>query len=111
MTRIIRISLISALLAASVAAVPASANPGPTQQRGYVQAPQAMPYYMPEPRRDNRWAQRKISYAEAKAIAMRRYPGAAYVDIALRGNIYYVRLESNGRVFDVRVDAVTGRIR
>ena len=59
-----------------------------------------------------RYAQNKISYAQAKAIAMRRHPGAKYVGMQLNGNTYSVRLQtSGGRVIDVSVDAVTGRVR
>ena len=57
------------------------------------------------------WAERKISYSEAKAIARARFPGAKVVDIALRGNVYRVRLERDGRVKDVFIDATTGRVR
>ncbi len=58
------------------------------------------------------YAQNKISYAQAKSIAERRVPGAKVVDISLNGNTYRVRMERrDGRVVDVYIDAVTGRVR
>ena len=69
--------------------------------------------YMPQERNTMpQWAQRKISASEAKSIAMRRVPGAEVVDIDLQGNTYKVRLiRRDGRVVDVFIDAVTGRVR
>ena len=59
-----------------------------------------------------KWAQRRISASDAKAIARRRVPGAEVVDISLKGNIWRVRLiRKDGRVVDVSVDATTGRVR
>lgn len=55
-------------------------------------------------------AQRMISASEAKAIARRRVPGAKYVDMSRNGKIYKVRLQKDGRVIDVLIDATTGRV-
>ena len=57
-----------------------------------------------------RVADKRISTSEAKAIAKRRHPKAKVVDVALRGNVYRVRMIYNdGRVVDVFVDAATGK--
>ncbi|MFW5661913.1 MAG: PepSY domain-containing protein [Oceanicaulis sp.] len=54
-----------------------------------------------------------ISTREAIAAALRAYPGAEALDARLIDGgrpFYLVRLMQQGRRFDVRVDAVTGRI-
>ncbi len=73
----------------------------------------AVTYQSPASAAQNqRYAQARISYAQAKSIAERRVPGAKVVDISLNGNTYRVRMERrDGRVVDVYVDAVTGRVR
>lgn len=59
-----------------------------------------------------KWAQRRISASDAKAIARRRVPGAEVVDISLQGDTWRVRLiRKDGRVVDVSIDATTGRVR
>ena len=69
--------------------------------------------YMPEERqRLPQWAQQQISYSQAKSIAMRRYPGAQYIDTYLNGNTYTViLLLPNTKKIKVKIDAVSGRIR
>ena len=53
-----------------------------------------------------RTSQRRISASQAKSIALRRHPGAQFINISLRGNTYRVRLKlNNGRIIDVSVDA------
>ena len=61
------------------------------------------------------YAQKKakgnVSYAQAKSIARRQIKGSQVVDIALNGQTYRVRLQTqDGRVVDVYVDAATGRV-
>lgn len=47
-----------------------------------------------------------VSPSQAKSIALRRNPGARFIDVQLRGNQYRVRLQlKNGRIKDVYVDA------
>lgn len=118
MLKIKHIALSAALLAAS-AALPQIASAQQTsphtvyrtqpvviQTYGQVQQP------MPRRAQPRRFAQAKISYAQAKAIALRRHPGASYVNMQLRGNTYHVRLRGRGgQIIDVSVDAVTGRAR
>ncbi len=49
---------------------------------------------------------RRMSASQAKSIAMRRYPGARFINVQLRGNRYIVRLQlKNGKIVDVSVDA------
>lgn len=58
-----------------------------------------------------RYAQKKVSYSEAKSIARRKVRDARVVDVWLNGNRYTVRMQKkNGRVVDVYVDAITGRV-
>lgn len=78
-------------------------------QTRYVGPSYAAPsqYVQSQPRR----TQSRISYAQAKSAAMRRHPGAVYLGMQLHGNTYVVRLQlSQGRIIDVRVDAITGRV-
>ncbi|HHL42708.1 MAG TPA: hypothetical protein ENJ42_03755 [Hellea balneolensis] len=56
--------------------------------------------------------QRKISASRAKSIAQSRVRGAKYVDVQLvRPDLYRVRLQKDGRIIDVYVDAYTGAVR
>lgn len=56
-------------------------------------------------------AQRQISPAQAKSIALSRVKGGQYVDLRKVGNYYIVRVRApGGRVVDIRVDANTGRV-
>ena len=58
------------------------------------------------------WAQQRISYSQAKSIALSQYPGAKYIDTRLNGNTYTVKLVlKNKQMVNVKIDAVTGRIR
>lgn len=118
MLKIKHIALSAALLSAS-AMLPQFASaqqinphtayrtqPAVTQTHVRVQQP------MPRRAQPRRFAQAKISYAQAKSIALRRHPGATYVNMQLRGNTYHVRLRGRGgQIIDVSVDAVTGRAR
>ncbi len=104
----------SALLS-TVFAVSASAKPphAKGKGKGLTQAPGLTQTYAPDTRNElPQWAQQRISYSQAKAIAMSRYPGAQYLDTRLSGDTYTVllRLPNTQRV-KVRIDAVTGRIR
>jgi uncharacterized membrane protein YkoI len=57
-------------------------------------------------------AQRKISAADAKSIALKRVRGGEVVDISKNGNTYRVRvIAKDGRVVDVYIDANTGRVK
>lgn len=54
-----------------------------------------------------------VSMRQARAAAERAYPNARAVDVRLvNGNrpFYIVRMVEDGRRFDVRVDARTGRV-
>jgi len=56
--------------------------------------------------------QREISPREAKAIALARVPGGEVLDIRRTSDAYRVRIIArDGRVVDIVVDAVTGRVR
>jgi len=59
-----------------------------------------------------KFAQSKISPAQAKSIALSRVKGGQYVDLRRSGNVYIVRVRApGGRVIDIKVDATTGRVR
>ncbi len=96
-----------------IIASPAQADPHKKRKSNLKWSPSITQTYMPEERNSlPQWAQRKLSASEAKSIAMRRVPGAEVVDISLKGNTYRVRLiRRDGRVVDVFIDAVTGRVR
>ncbi len=82
----------------------------PAYNQNYMpQAPRTMPQrHAPVPQ----WAQRKISYSEAKAIAQKRYPGAEVNDIILERDVYRVLfIIKNGQVVDLLIDAYTGQIK
>jgi len=64
----------------------------------------------PKPLRQ--FAQKNVSLREAKSIAQKKYPQAKVIDIFPKGDGYRVRLQSKaGRVFDVFIDAATGRVK
>lgn len=86
--------------------------------KGLVNSPVFTQNYAPETRRPDmrnpapRWAEQRISYSQAKSIAMNAYPGAQYLDAYLDGNVYTVVLRlPNTKKIKVKIDAVTGRIR
>lgn len=59
-----------------------------------------------------KWAQAKVSAAQAKSIARRQHPGSKFVDISRNGDTWRVRLiKKDGRVVDVLIDANTGRVK
>ncbi len=59
-----------------------------------------------------RQPQRKISASRAKAAAMSRHRGAKFVNVQLvNPSTYRVRLNKNGRIVDVYVDAYTGQVK
>ena len=92
----------------TIAADSAWAKPG--KHKNYQ--PNISHSYLPYERQSvPKWAERKVSYSEAKAIARARVPGAKVVDIDLRGDVYRVRLKRDGRIMDVYIDANTGRVR
>ncbi len=67
-------------------------------------------------RRSMQYAQKQsrpsVSPSQAKSIALRRNPGARFIDVQLRGNQYRVRLQlKNGRIKDVYVDAGRRQVR
>lgn len=68
--------------------------------------------FMPAERRQMpRWAEQRISYSQAKSIAMSRYPGAQYLDTFLNGNVFTVVLRlPNTKKVRVKIDAASGRI-
>lgn len=98
------IAVIAALTSGTVGALHSA-----QAQTRYVSPQSAQTYYA---QANTNRTQAKISYAQAKSIALRRHPGSKYVGMQLSGNTYIVRVEvSRGRVIDVRVDAATGRVR
>jgi len=110
------ISVLALTAAMSVAAAaPASAKPPHAKNKSqkHFEMPAFSQSYVPEERRTMpRWAEQKISYSQAKSIAMSRYPGAQYIDTYLNGNTYTVILVlPNTKRVKVRIDAVSGRIR
>ncbi|MEE9272472.1 MAG: PepSY domain-containing protein [Robiginitomaculum sp.] len=53
-----------------------------------------------------------ISASQAKSIAMRHVSGAKFINIQMVGSgTYRVRLQKNGRIIDVYVDARTGAVK
>lgn len=59
-----------------------------------------------------RQQQRRISASRAKAAAMNRVRGAKFVNVQLvNQGTYRVRLQKNGRIVDVYVDAYTGQVK
>jgi len=97
-------------------AVPAAAKPpqGKGKAKRHFDLPPAFTQsYMPEERRAvPQWAQQRISYRQAKSIAMSKYPGAQYIDTYLNGNTYTViLLLPNTKKVKVKIDATSGRIR
>lgn len=59
-----------------------------------------------------RQPQRRISASRAKAAAMGRHRGAKFVNVQLvNQSTYRVRLNKNGRIVDVYVDAYTGQVK
>lgn len=109
------IGMVAAIAAAGFV-LPASAS---ADQARYTDRPvvsrtltPVAPAYTPRTSSPYQYAQSRISYAQAKSIALRSRPGSKYIGMRLNGDVYVVRLETaRGRVVDVRVDATTGRIR
>lgn len=98
-----RLTLISAILLAAFVSAPASAAI-PHALQGETAPVASMPF--------EQLVQREISPREAKAIALSRVPGGEVVDIRRTSDAYRVRIIArDGRVIDIVVDAVTGRIR
>jgi len=59
-----------------------------------------------------RQQQRRISASRAKASAMSQHRGAKFVNVQLvNQGTYRVRLNKNGRIVDVYVDAYTGQVK
>ncbi len=110
-------ALLSLTVALPAAAKPPHANGKAKGHQYSVPAFKNLPAlpgnYLPEERRSlPQWAQQQISFSEAKSIAMRRYPGAQYIDTHLNGNTYTViLLLPNTKKIKVKIDAVSGRIR
>lgn len=98
-----RSTLISALLLAAFVSAPASAAIPQWAQPDAAAAASAPSLQL---------VQREISPREAKAIALSRVPGGEVVDIRRTSDAYRVRIIArDGRVIDIIVDAVTGRVR
>lgn len=105
-------TLAAPLLAAAFMATPAQAKPG----HGFYKVEKAPAYtqsYAPRIVNDvPLWAQAKISAGQAKSIARKKHKDAKFVDISRKGDVYVVRLiKKDGRVVDVFVDAMTGRVK
>ncbi len=59
-----------------------------------------------------RYAQKRISVRTAKSIAQKRHPKAKVLDVFPGQGVYRVRLQrKSGHVFDVFIDAATGRVK
>lgn len=59
-----------------------------------------------------KFAQKQISPAKAKSIALSRIRGGEYVDLRKTGNFYIVRVRTrDGRIVDIKIDATTGRVK
>lgn len=114
MKQLRHISVIAiALLASAAMAMPASAKPAKGKSKTERFVPPMSQTFIPAERNQlPKWAQQRISYSQAKSIALRRYPGAKYIDTRLNGNTYTVKLLlKNNRMVNVKIDAVTGRVR
>ena len=93
--------LISAIVLSAFAATPVMAAPQWVKQD---RVERILPV--------DRMAQRQITPAEAKRIALSRVRGGEVVDIRRSGDAYRVRvIARDGRVVDIVVDAKTGRVR
>lgn len=58
------------------------------------------------------FVQNHISAAKAKSIALSRVRGGTYVNLSKKGNTYIVRVrDQNGRLIDIKIDAITGRVK
>ncbi|NNE56723.1 MAG: PepSY domain-containing protein [Hellea sp.] len=78
-----------------------------------ISSPLFAPNYVPAERNTlPQWAQQRISFSQAKSAALAKYPGAKYIDMYLDGNVYRVKLLlKNNKIKEVKVDAITGRVR
>lgn len=105
---------LTALMSLMVA-LPAAAKPphAKGKAKGHYKMPAFTQNYMPAERTQlPQWAQQRISYSQAKSIAMNRYPGAQYIDTYLNGGVYTViLLLPNTKKIKVKIDAASGRIR
>jgi len=103
------------IIASLALAMPASAKPPHAKGKNkgsFFEAPISQSYTPEERRQRPQWAQQRISYSQAKSIALSRYPGAQYIDTRLNGDTYTVILVlPNTKKVKVKIDAVTGRIR
>ncbi|MGB3457034.1 MAG: PepSY domain-containing protein [Litorimonas sp.] len=100
----------AALLALAFAGPAAAAPTLPTVDGSALVAP--VPAASAQSRTGWQEAQRQISPQQARAIALSRVPGGEVVDIRRTSGAYRVRIIArDGRVVDIVVDAVTGRIR
>ena len=104
----------------SATAMPASANPGKWKahsqksnaHKNYILPHQVISSRSIRAQSHSLWVKNGISAAEAKSIARRKVKGGEVVDISRKGNIYRVRvIGKNGKVFDVLIDANTGRVK
>jgi len=92
------------VLAITFVASPATAKPAKWPDMPAMSQSLAPQIRNQTPPNLGKWAQRRISASDAKAIARRRVPGAEVVDIALRENVWRVRLiRKDGRVVDVSI--------
>ena len=97
-----RSTFISGLILAALLSAPASAAI-PQWGQSATSASSSAAYQL---------VQREISPREAKAIALARVPGGEVLDIRRTSDAYRVRIIArDGRVVDIVVDAVTGRVR
>lgn len=88
--------ILSALLASALAITVVSISPASAQAQSWGG-------------RLDFQAQRSISPAEAKTIALEKFPGSKYVNLKRRGDTYSVRvITKSGKVVDVLIDVNTG---
>ena len=101
-------------LAMASLAVPTGSAMAKTPPPAYLDGYEAR-YEQAQRSEYTRYAQnRRISASQAKAAAIRAYPGALYKNLQLiDDNTYRVRLQlkKNGRIIDVYVDARTGKVK
>ncbi len=113
MKRIRNMFLACGVVAMGLPAVPAMASETPVKAGNFAYAVGA-DFNVTAQKRNfsnfSQYAQQQsrpsVSPSQAKSIALRRNPGARFIDVQLRGNQYRVRLQlKNGRIKDVYVDA------
>ena len=101
-----------ALPAGTVAASPAQEAPDMSYTLNVQSGWQSQGQNRVEMLYAQRQPQRRISASRAKSAAMSQHRGAKFVNVQLVNQATYrVRLNKNGRIVDVYVDAYTGQVK